>query len=208
MEIKDRLKAIGLNTSESEVYLCLLKSGPAKPADVARETLLSRTNCYNVLEKLLGLGLVEEERYGEVKSFRANAPEKLFNIPERQKTIIEGLLPDLRLLTGSLPVSFAKGISEVNGLLEQILTAGDVELFGPADIQTNIPELGILSELLSRSTKRNFLLDAGGCIYVKWLNRLSIIKANKEINAITLADEMIANSLYLLLKSVSRETTG
>ena len=98
MDIQDDLKQLDLTKSEIAVYLSLLESGLSAPPQVAKSTGIARTNCYNVLNALIGKGLVEEHIEGTRKSYLARDPQALMNTIERRKEVLRRILPDLRAL--------------------------------------------------------------------------------------------------------------
>lgn len=95
MLLIERLKLVGLNTSEIEVYLWVLKKHLVKPGDVSRETKISRTNCYNVLRLLETKGLVRKEQSAGSTFYRANHPRELSAYLNKQKAIADDLMAEL-----------------------------------------------------------------------------------------------------------------
>lgn len=98
MDLKEKLKEMGLTGSESRVYLYLLEEGLASPPQIARGTGIARTNCYNILAQLKVDRLIEERQEGSRKAYLASDPAALLRSAERKKEVIEELLPDLRAL--------------------------------------------------------------------------------------------------------------
>ena len=79
------MKELGLNKSESNVYLKLLETGSCKAGRLAKETGFNRTTVYKALEKLIEKGLVgfvvkENRRY-----FQASDPRNLLNNIEKEE---------------------------------------------------------------------------------------------------------------------------
>lgn len=66
-------KKAGLNESQAKVYLHLVSSGEDTPPNIATVVNESRTNTYNVLDQLAGMGLVESVD-GPKSMFRAKNP--------------------------------------------------------------------------------------------------------------------------------------
>ena len=76
------LERIGLLKNDRKVYLALLEIGSATVSQLVKKTELHRSYVYDILDKLIGFGLV---------SFTIKNNKKFFNIenPERIPTIIE-----------------------------------------------------------------------------------------------------------------------
>lgn len=98
MDFAQELKNIGLNKSEISVYLYLLEHGVSSPAQIAKGVQAIRTNTYNVLQALRDKGLIVRQGHGKRFVYGANDPAALLERVEREKTVVERLLPDLRAL--------------------------------------------------------------------------------------------------------------
>ncbi len=98
MDIADDLKQLDLTKSEIAIYLSLLESGLSTPPQIAKSTEIARTNCYNILNSLVGKGLVEEHIEGSRKSYLARDPQALMATIERKREVLGRILPDLRAL--------------------------------------------------------------------------------------------------------------
>lgn len=94
-----QLKKLGLSQKEAQLYLTSLETGPATVAKLAQKSGLKRGTIYEFLGKMLEKGLLEMTISGKRKLYAGVEPKKLQKIIERQKEILENLLPDLSLLT-------------------------------------------------------------------------------------------------------------
>jgi sugar-specific transcriptional regulator TrmB len=92
----DRLKALGLTEKGARVYILLLERGVAMaPSKIAARLLLHRQYAHYSLEKLLGLGLVEEVPAGVRTHYKALPPRYLANIAKRQLENAEAAVREL-----------------------------------------------------------------------------------------------------------------
>lgn len=76
-----------------------LENGPATIAKLAQKSGLKRGTIYEFLGEMLEKGLLEMTILGKRKLYTGVEPKKLQKIIERQKEILENLIPDLSLLT-------------------------------------------------------------------------------------------------------------
>jgi len=76
MEIK-ALEEIGLTAGEIKVYLALLKLGESSTGAIAKESQVSRSKIYLILDKLAKKGLATSVLKGKVSYFRAMEPNRI-----------------------------------------------------------------------------------------------------------------------------------
>jgi len=72
------LTTLGLTKSEARAYLAVVKLGPSRTTEIAREASLQRTEIYRLMSRLVSMGLVEETLDKPLR-YRASNPE--INIP-------------------------------------------------------------------------------------------------------------------------------
>jgi sugar-specific transcriptional regulator TrmB len=96
------LSQLGLTYGEARVYLSLLKIGSSKVGAIVRESHVSYSKIYDVLERLSMKGLVSHVTIGEVKHFNAVEPYRLQDYIQRkeeqlntQKEIVDQIVPSL-----------------------------------------------------------------------------------------------------------------
>jgi HTH-type transcriptional regulator, sugar sensing transcriptional regulator len=73
----DDLISIGLTSGEARVFLTLLKLGSAKVGQIVRDSNVSYSKVYDVLDRLSSKGLVSHIILGNVKYFNAVEPYRL-----------------------------------------------------------------------------------------------------------------------------------
>lgn len=95
MEIKARLKEIGLNEGEIKVYLSLLKLGSVPVSKIKEDTKLHRTTIYDFVEKLLNKGLVNYVIRNNIKYYNATHPSTLLDYVKEKEQNIKEILPEL-----------------------------------------------------------------------------------------------------------------
>lgn len=79
------MKELGLNNSESKVYLKLLEIGSCKAGRLAKETGLNRTTIYKALESLIEKGLVGFVVKENRKYFEPSDPKNLLHGIEKEE---------------------------------------------------------------------------------------------------------------------------
>jgi sugar-specific transcriptional regulator TrmB len=73
----DDLISIGLTSGEARVFLTLLKLGSAKVGQIVKDSYVSYSKVYDVLDRLSSKGLVSHIILGNVKYFNAVEPYRL-----------------------------------------------------------------------------------------------------------------------------------
>lgn len=95
------LEKLGLSPKEARLYLVSLETGPATIAKLAQKSGVKRGTIYEFLGEMLEKGLLEATVSGKRKLYAAVEPKKLEKIIDRQKEILNSLIPDLSLLISS-----------------------------------------------------------------------------------------------------------
>lgn len=128
----DSLKKIGLSENEAKVYLALLELGSSTAQQVAQKAELKRPTTYVQLESLMKRGLVTSFEKGAKTMFRAEDPEHLKQVLEKEKEeqkekvgALEKILPglgNLYLSAGERPrVRFFDGIEGLKTIQDEFL---------------------------------------------------------------------------------------
>jgi HTH-type transcriptional regulator, sugar sensing transcriptional regulator len=81
----DDLISIGLKSGEARVFLTLLKLGSAKVGQIVKDSNVSYSKVYNVLDRLSSKGLVSHIILGNVKYFNAVEPYRLEEYIKRKE---------------------------------------------------------------------------------------------------------------------------
>jgi HTH-type transcriptional regulator, sugar sensing transcriptional regulator len=94
--VKGGLKLIGLTDLEADVYLKLLKLKEAKISQISKETNVTRTQLYPLLEKLVGKGFVEKTG-NNIAIYRAIDSDEIISLLNKWKEKQLKLLKELEL---------------------------------------------------------------------------------------------------------------
>lgn len=135
----DSLKKIGLSENEAKVYLALLELGSSTAQQVAQKAELKRPTTYVQLESLMKRGLVTSFEKGVKTLFRAEDPEHLKQVLEKEKEeqkekvgALEKILPglgNLYLSAGERPrVRFFDGIEGLKTIQDEFLKSKAIEI--------------------------------------------------------------------------------
>lgn len=88
MEIKQLLSLFSLREIEVEIFKELFYGGVMSASKLAKQVNISRTSIYDLLKKLLQIGLISETMKDGVKMFVVQPPEKIhLLIKEKEKEI-------------------------------------------------------------------------------------------------------------------------
>src|SRR3989344_5278802 len=83
------LESIGLTRGEADVYLTLLKAGNTTSGLLIKESGVSRSKVYDVLERLKQKGLVTEVIKENTRYFEATNPSRITDYLNSKKAEIE-----------------------------------------------------------------------------------------------------------------------
>lgn len=98
MEIIQSLKKFGLSEKEGRVYLSCLELGETTATDISIKSNLPRTLVYDILERLINLGLVSYNIKANKKHFISAEPKELLRILKEKEESIKEVLPNLEEL--------------------------------------------------------------------------------------------------------------
>jgi sugar-specific transcriptional regulator TrmB len=98
MGIINELRKYGLSEKEASVYVALLKLGPSAAKHISKECHLIRTTLYDVLKSLREKGIVAATLKNKIHYFEAADPEKLIEILDEKKDVINRVMTELRTL--------------------------------------------------------------------------------------------------------------
>ncbi|OGJ17075.1 hypothetical protein A3K73_01460 [Candidatus Pacearchaeota archaeon RBG_13_36_9] len=95
MEILESLKKFGLSEKEARVYLACLELGASLASDISLKSNLPRTLIYDILERLIDLGLISYSIRDSKKYFMASSPKELIRMIKEKEEAIKEILPQL-----------------------------------------------------------------------------------------------------------------
>ncbi len=96
--MREKLMKFGLSEKEAKVYLACLELGDSAASEIALKSNLPRTLVYDILERLIDLGLISYSIRESKKLFRASDPEELLRILHEKEEVITKALPELKHL--------------------------------------------------------------------------------------------------------------
>jgi len=101
MEILGALQKFGLSEKEAKIYIANLELGNSLAGEIALKSNLPRTLVYDILERLIDLGLASYAIKNNKKYFHASNPEELSRILKEKQESISKILPKLKKLQKS-----------------------------------------------------------------------------------------------------------
>jgi len=96
------LQKIGLTPGESAVYLALLKTGNCTSGTLSRESGVSRSKVYEVIDRLKRRGLATEVTKENIKYFEATNPNRIIDYLESKKLDLTQSISDSKKLVPQL----------------------------------------------------------------------------------------------------------
>lgn len=97
------LKEFGLSDKESRIYFALIELGPALVSEIAFKAKINRTTAYDILEALIGYGLVSHVGDRIKKCYVAESPDQLVLFLEKKSkefkekaTLAKEIMPELK----------------------------------------------------------------------------------------------------------------
>jgi len=135
METLQALKKFGLTEKASKTYLASLELGESTASNIAIKSNLPRTLVYDLLEKLIGQGLISYTIKENKKYFLAASPKELTRILKEKQNAITKVLPILENLQKIKGVKRPKveiyeGKEGMKTMMNQVLTTCGREFWG------------------------------------------------------------------------------
>ncbi len=164
--IVENLLQFGLDEKEISVYLASISLGPAPASAIAKQSQVNRGTTYDILERLLKLGVVSFYKQYQSRStsggkdqkkqyFVAEPPQKLLDAVENKKRSLDTLkvhisksLPELESLyekSGARPVAkYYEGSAGLRIILQDVLaTMSNNPSQPPLSLRGGVPPLKI-----------------------------------------------------------------
>jgi len=121
--LADRLTALGLRAAEAKAYLAAVKLGPSTAMQIARESQLERTEIYRLMQRLVSLGLVEENierprryRPSTLREAMRLLAEKTLKQAKAAAQGVEGLVAELEALRSVTGDRFEAEVRIITGI--------------------------------------------------------------------------------------------
>lgn len=114
-----------LTEREAKVYLAALEIGRSRVSVIAKKAELNRITTYEILKRLVQLGLAQSSMQKNVQTFTVVPPETVVQKMESHLHVAQTLLPQLTLLNRANPtkpsISFFEGVEGIRTLYENSL---------------------------------------------------------------------------------------
>lgn len=107
-ELQTVLKSMGLNDKEIAVYDALLPLGRGTVRELSARTGINRGTVHDILELLLGKGLVLSERQGSRRRFLLASPETIVAVLEERKRALSDQAKKIQEVMPQLMSLYAK----------------------------------------------------------------------------------------------------
>jgi len=97
------LKDLGFEEREIKIYLALIRLGDSPALKISKEIGIDRTTTYDILERLIGRGIVSLYIKNKSKHFSALAPDNLLHHFKEKYSSLENILPELKKISNQTP---------------------------------------------------------------------------------------------------------
>lgn len=144
--LKDSLLQLGLDEKEASIYLASLELGPCSIQDIAKKSGIKRSTIYGIISDLKVRGLFSETIKGKKRLFIASNPETLASLIDRQKILLDTILPELRGISnvelGKPKVRFYETLEEIRSAYMNSISEGDQEILSITSAESGLNFLG------------------------------------------------------------------
>ncbi|MBI4994884.1 hypothetical protein HZC21_04560 [Candidatus Peregrinibacteria bacterium] len=151
MDAQNILKDFGLSEPEIKVYLASLELGSQPASIIAKKAGLKRGHTYNMLERMIQKGIVQEFTKHKVRYFNSRSPATFMSILEHRqdelKKLRQGLIqviPDLQRIFNPLLLQpkarFFQGVEGIKEIYEDTIRVKNQNIYGIGDFEYYFPE--------------------------------------------------------------------
>ena len=153
----EHLRIFGLNETEANIYLQLIKKGALTAVELSKETKIHRRTIYDNLNILINKGLVAYFTEKKVKYFQAINPEILKKIQEEKIGELNKILPTLNFFYSNNKknpnVSILKGLESSKTILAEMMNSKEEVLWIGGGFQI-LNSMGYTKENMLRKLSR------------------------------------------------------
>lgn len=162
----DKLSAVGLDDKEIKFYLAALELGAAPVTAVANRAGVTRTNGYDLLQRLEKRGLLAQINSEEgVRQVVPSDPGVLIRDWERTRVMLNDLVPELRSLFNSSPrkprIKFHEGVDGIQRAIWAHLECRSKLLLGILSMQElmEVPGSAWMDKFIAERVRRGIRLE-------------------------------------------------
>ncbi|MFH1916586.1 MAG: helix-turn-helix domain-containing protein [Nanoarchaeota archaeon] len=98
VNLVQNLEKFGLSEKEAKTYIASLELGECLASEISLKSNLPRTLVYDILERLIDVGLITYAIKDNKKYFHAADPKELLRITKEKEEAVINILPDLEIL--------------------------------------------------------------------------------------------------------------
>ena len=126
------LSELGFTEGEEKVYLALLKIGSSTSGPIAKESNVSRSKLYEILEKLSRKGVVNHQKKNNVSYFEALPPKRILDYIKDKEHQLE-----------KHRIEFEKKIPILNSLTQKKVAIQEAQVYEGMNGIKNVRELAL-----------------------------------------------------------------
>ena len=135
-EIKN---SFNLDEKEAKVYLAALELGRSRVSLIAKKAGLNRITAYEILKRLMSIGLAQSALYGGIQTFVVAAPEVLLEKMESKLNVAKKFLPQLVSISKAgakrPQVAYFEGAEGIRSVYEDTLNCREKVILNIANPQ-------------------------------------------------------------------------
>ena len=124
-KILNSLKELGLKEKEASVYLASLALGATTILKLSKQSEVSRTTIYEVIDALEKKGLMKKEIKGLKTLYAPEHPERLENTLEVKRNLLQKVLPELEgkyhLKSTESAIKYYEGLNAIKNVYNDLL---------------------------------------------------------------------------------------
>jgi len=179
------LESIGFNKNEIKVYLNLIQSGKSGVIDISKRTGIHRSNTYDILNKLLEKGIVDQSIENDKKFFYPVDPQDLYDYLKQKEKKLAEIIPEIEKIQ-NLPyeqrrVTISEGLNSAKNIISHLLDFKEpIYALGASKEFLELIE-GFFEEFHRQRIKRKIvlksILEIDAMKYIKRLNQMDYTEA-------------------------------
>ena len=135
--LQDLINNFYFTEKEAKVYLAALQLGRSKVSAIARKAELNRITAYEILKKLVKMGISHSAEYRGVQTFTVVSPDILVSKMESRLKIAHQMLPQIALLNhtsaGKPNIAFFEGVEGIRTIYEDTLSSKEKIIYNIAN---------------------------------------------------------------------------